>query len=278
VARTAVDRRELGEACLLGCSSRQTGAPVRCTPPLVICDRCVSRLTEWLEGLPQLRTRLGTLVARGSLPAEGIGGKVTKKAHAPMPIRPEVVALLDDRGDESVAGRLRKWAGWVAACRGLRELPTWRLDLHLPWLAQQQEIVSFYHEVRTINRQCRWAAGDRPPATVGVCGAQVDGEACGGPLLPLKYSVGVRCSWCGDEWQEGDLRGLGNLLQQRWVPVQVAAFLASRPESTLRDWLAEPEVPLPAQCDLGTRQVLVDALALAPLTERRRKRTRRRSA
>jgi hypothetical protein len=82
----------------------------------------------------------------------------------------------------------------------------------------------------------------------------------------------VRCGWCGDEWHEGDLRGLGRLLSQRWVPVQVAAYLAARPESTIRDWMAG--LHLASMCDLGSRKVLVDAVALAPLAESKRARKR----
>ncbi len=278
-----MDSRELGGPCLNGCTRRSDKKPVLTRRPRLICDRCFDRLAEWLRDIPTLWNSLGTLVARGSLgQQEHSGGKMTKQAHAPMPIRPEAVSLLDKRGDESVVYRLNRWHLWLRALGRLTRHPSWEhpdtagLLLHLEFLASIPQVRSLWLETRTMHRQLRYALGEQPPAAVGVCGAQVDDEACGGPLMPLQYSVGVRCQWCGDEWTEGDLRGLGNLLRQRWVTMQVAAYLSSRPEATLRDWQAE--MLLPSICDVGSRQILVDALALAPLAESRRTRRRRRLA
>lgn len=177
--------------------------------------------------------------------------------------------------------RLNRWTVWLQECRRLSgERPGWDVptvkDLvnHLPWILMQPEARGLYRAVQDMHRQMRWALGERPPAAVGTCGAQLsEGEVCGGPLLPTRYSVGVRCGWCGDEWQEADLRGLGNLLDKRWVPISVAAYVSGRPEATVRDW--QNAGALPARCDLASRQVQVDALALEVLASTRASRRRR---
>jgi hypothetical protein len=259
-------------ACLNGCLSRSSGAPVRCRNGRLICDGCVDRLQKWLAAIPLLLAALSTLTGRGALgQGERSEGKATKSAHAPIPIRVDAVALLDSRGDESVSKRIRRWEAWLQASRRLTKWPM--LLTHCDWLARQPEVRALYVDVRAIHRQLRNAVGDRPPAAVGTCGAEVDGGPCGGPLMPMRHAVGVRCAWCGDEWHEGDLRGLGRLLERRWIPVAIASYVSQRPEATIRDWMRE--LTLPAVCDMGSRQLLVDAVMLAVLSEQRRIRRRK---
>ena len=272
MAARGYDHRQVGVECANGCRTRETRSPVRCTGSRRICDACYERLGGWLRDVPALLATLESLVAAGSLQGEQ-GGKPTKKAHSPIPIRTDVVALLDERGDESISLLLNRWAGWVAACRGLSSRPTWNLERHLGWLACTDQARAFYEQVRAMHWRAERAAGWAPPTAVGVCGAEVDGEVCGGPLLPLQYSIGVECKWCGDCWHEGDLRGLGRVLSRRWVPVQVAAYVSARPEATVRDWVSD--LALPSVCDLKTRQILVDATALAGLATKRARRRRR---
>lgn len=277
--RLQPERAELGEPCASGCRDRSSGEPRRCRPGRAVCDRCRRSIEDLLTDMPELWVRLSAVVARGSLPGEPSEGGRSRSSHAPMPIRTEVVALLDRAGDESVTLLLYRWALWVREQQGLSGAP--RADLsaggfllrHLDWLAGQPQAARLLKELRSTARRMRFALGERPAAAVGICGAEVEGGQCGGPLLPIRTTVAVRCAWCKDEWLEGDLRGLGRLLTKRWVSVSLAAYLAGRPEASVRDWQQTGQ--LASLCEIGSRQILVDALALAPLAESKRSRRRR---
>jgi hypothetical protein len=223
--RKRLEEEPTGEACTVGCRSRSSGAPIRCHGSSRLCDDCYERLLTWLRETRTYYALLGLLVQRGSV--EEAEGRVSKRPDPPMPIRPEVVALLDHRGNMSVLGRLNSWARFIKEARRLSVSgEDWQrpcspfLIRHLPHIASSDDARVFYQMMRLLNSQLRNAAGERTAKPVGTCAAerqQPDGSvvACGGPLLVDKYRVGVYCPRCGDKWGEEDLRGLGVVLGGR---------------------------------------------------------------
>jgi hypothetical protein len=87
---------------------------------------------------------------------------------------------------------------------------------HLEWIAGQEWVAQFHHDVRALRAQLQQANGTSSPKPLpGKCPVQIrPGEECGGPLWPTKpkYTSGepkwtgsapsaIQCSSCRSRWQ-----------------------------------------------------------------------------
>src|SRR5262245_56874902 len=93
-------RGEAVSACVSGCrtapDSDGNRYPVRTDPPSLVCRRCEDRLQAWLERIPDAYAHLPLFIQPGSVDANP-ESQATKRAHPPVPLRLEVLDLLDTR-------------------------------------------------------------------------------------------------------------------------------------------------------------------------------------
>lgn len=194
-----------------------------------LCGNCEDRIHHWLTTIPDNYAELVIFIEPGST-EKNPESKTTKNPTPPIPVRLEIIDLLDTRLG-------RKWLGTAAAkdrrgvigelqgsCETLIErrplttepLPATvtaackLLDRHRLWICEQDWAVDMYDDLERINRDIRNGIGEyrRPP--VGHCHiVPEDGdEKCGGGLFANPYG-GVRCSRCRAAWDAAHLRQLG---------------------------------------------------------------------
>lgn len=194
-----------------------------------ICERCEDRIHTWLTQLPDKYAMLAMFLEPGSI-EKNPDSKATKNPTPPIPVRLEVLDLLDTRLG-------RKWQGTAAAkdrrgvvgelqgaCEALIErrplttepLPVTvtgacrLLDRHRFWMYEQEWVTDLYDDLERIIRDIKNAVGEyrRPP--VGHCHVIPENQEdpCGGGLFANKHG-GVRCSACGSTWDAAHLRQLG---------------------------------------------------------------------
>lgn len=195
----------------------------------LICGRCEDRIHDWLTQLPDKYAMLAMFLEPGSI-ERNPDQKATKNPTPPIPVRVEVLDLLDTRLG-------RKWQGTAAAkdrrgvigqlqgaCEALIErrplttepLPITvtaacrLLDRHRFWIYEQDWVTELYNDLDSLTKQIKNAVGEyrRPP--VGRCHVIPEDaeEPCGSGLFANKYG-GVRCSGCGATWDAAHLRQLG---------------------------------------------------------------------
>lgn len=194
-----------------------------------LCDHCEDRIHQWLIRIPDNYALLATFLEPGSTESNP-DSKATKNPTPPIPVRLEILDLLDDRLG-------RKWQGTAAAkdrrgvvgelqgsCETLierRPLTTEPapatvvaacrlLDRHRVWIYDQEWVTDLYDDLERIDRDIKNGIGEyrRPP--VGRCHVVPEDaeDPCGGGLFANRHG-GVRCSRCGAIWDAAHLRQLG---------------------------------------------------------------------
>lgn len=214
---------------------RTNGAPTRLPEhdrTHTTCQGCHDRMQRWLKGIPETYTLLAAVVEPGSVD-HNPDSKRGKRTTAPLPLRVEVIDLLDHR-------RLRAWRGTIPtpANRGAlgvllnlsllvaqergHQLPhdrpytvtdaTKHLLRHLDWITTQPLATQVHEDLRRLHRRLSDAIGEYRPLPVGHCHLvpddSEDGKPCGGPLLANRWG-GVRCGSCDATWDAAHLRQLG---------------------------------------------------------------------
>lgn len=220
--------------CENGCKVRSGEAKVAAlaNTPSVICKRCEDAIEKWLKEIPDAYALLPGFLEPGSI-EKNPESKSTKAALAGLPIRLEVVDLLDDRRGRmwqgtapahdrrGAIGTLMVHVDRVVEERDLRTTPGATvveacafLTRHRLWVAEQDWVTLLHEDLKQLNREISDAIGNyrRPP--VGRCHIVSDDEdakPCGGGLYPNDYG-GVHCARCGNTWDAGQLRVLGMAL------------------------------------------------------------------
>lgn len=206
-----------------------------------LCDTCIDRLNTWLYEIPDRYATVPTFIdpntGRDPDPNQT---KHIKRTNAPVPIRLDVVDLLDTR-------RGRKWQGLVPTTdrRGtlgtllaigneIRELRGTkpRLDStvveeadhirkNIHALATIDYIPDLYDEIKKLHRALGEAIGIHPQPPVATCTivdpnrelAEDEPPECGGPIFPARNSGGAYCARCHTEWKPDELAHLGAILK-----------------------------------------------------------------
>lgn len=228
--------------CVNGCQTRPDDDgnrhPVLTEPPSLLCRGCEDRLLGWLDTIPQHYALLPAFIEPGSVDTNP-ESKTTKNPNPPVPVRLEVLDLLDTRlgrrwsGTEAAddrRGTLGVLWGWARAVReehpnGLavpRDACTVAgeaafLRRHLLWCAEQPWVDELCDEIRNLHRDLADAVGDYRPRPVGYCDAPTEDGECKGPLLPSRFGGGVHCARCGDVTPIERLRFLGARLGEEGV-------------------------------------------------------------
>lgn len=216
-------------ACVLGCVTR-SGDPIRAMDGHMVCDRCATRLDQWLNdrehsSIPALYAQLDTVLLPGSVD----GSRGSPGYGSRSPARDHVIALRDrrnpaalDPGDiPSVLGVLEGWTRLLREERGLT-VPAGRvtvmgeartLRFHLDWITRQPWVDELHGELREVRDQLRAALGEHRPRPVGPCPNTVDEERCGSPLYAPRYGDAIHCRACGRCWERREWMMLGRLLE-----------------------------------------------------------------
>lgn len=227
-----------GTRCVNGCHTRPdtdgNRHPVLTEDPSLLCRACEDRLLGWLDKIGEHYLLLPDFLTPGSVETNP-ESKTTKAADPPVPVRLEVLDLLDTRhgrrwlGTQAaqdrrgVLGTLESWARMVREERNLATPDDAAtvigeaafLRRHLLWIAEQPWVDELYDDIRTLHRQLADAVGDYRPRPVGRCGVATEDGECGGALMPSRWSVGVYCGRCGASWTETDLERLGLVIGGR---------------------------------------------------------------
>ncbi|MGW4852206.1 hypothetical protein ACWEPZ_13375 [Streptomyces sp. NPDC004288] len=189
-------------------------------PPRTACASCEHRIRGWLGELPRQVVLLTASLELGTRPAQGFGG--AGRAHAPLPVRGDVLTLLgpaapgpvrdtagDQGGPQPIHAVLHAWADQLADDLGHmlpRITPSTRyadyLARHLGhivrsgWVALiHAELADLIRRVRAItSTEPRRRAMDAPCPSCNAFGlghldwaTYIDCEACGLLLTPDEY-------------------------------------------------------------------------------------------
>lgn len=197
-----------------------------------LCNTCADNLDKWLREIPDRYAIadgfLNPTVDRDANPET----KATKRANAPVPIRLEVLDLLDTR-------RGRMWLGLVPTIdrRGTlgtllaigNELRAIRgakprlnstvvaeadyLRVGIDKLATITEVSDLYDEIKNLHRALGEAIGEHPPRPVAKCTItnDTDDKPCGGPIFAGRDG-GAYCARCRADWNANTLALLGAIL------------------------------------------------------------------
>ncbi|MCZ7414296.1 hypothetical protein [Streptomyces sp. WMMC897] len=199
-----------------------------CTHPLrpdtahrTTCTRCEHRIRAHLRELPLHQPLLRALLRPDASPRTGTihGGR----AHAPLPVRADVISLIgpaprgtvrdhtdDQAGPRPLLATLRAWTDVIVEERdvdgpppgaGLPDLVRW-LSAHLPYALQQPWAAALHDELRNAVHRCRNITRTEPrrrslPAPCPGCLAfglveedwqtYIDCEVCGRLLTRDEY-------------------------------------------------------------------------------------------
>lgn len=220
------DSKQAPRPCLNGCRTRLTEGerrPISAEEPGKLCRFCDDRLRRFLGEIPETYALLPFVIEPGTVDRNP-ETKQGKRAHPPVPLRLEVIDLLDIRqllGDDwrGVIGILVKWGMRVRTERRIaRPIKTTvsgeaaLLLRHRLWIVEQEWVGEFYAAISDLHRELADATGDYRPRPVGVHAEKDDGTRCGGPLMPSDNG-GVHCPRCGTKWTHGQLGILGGSLQ-----------------------------------------------------------------
>lgn len=215
-------REPTGPTCLNGCRD-DDGNHVRTRDSKwQVCDECHKRLRRWLADIPVLYALLPHVLEPGSVDPQP-GGHGGKRAHPPIPIRPDVADLRDERRDgrdDEARGVLGAVEGWARMLRYERDIApprdratvageTMLLLVHSDWIAQQRWADECMAELKQVHRALSHACGEHGAKPVAVCHTLTEDGECGGPILPTKIGFGARCGKCGRYWGENELARLG---------------------------------------------------------------------
>ncbi|WP_329545545.1 hypothetical protein OG548_14300 [Streptomyces sp. NBC_01356] len=218
IARAERRRSREVTACTVTSCGRTLGDD---EPHWKVCGRCEHRIRGWLRELPRQLPLLRASLRPDSGPTQSAihGGR----AHAPLPVRGDVLALLgpaapgpvhDPEGDQAgpvpIHAVIRTWAELLADERG-KPLPLLRpgetygsyLAAHLPyaltrpWIADlHQELGELISRIRNITcTEPRRRPKTAPCPDCGAFGlmeedwqAYIDCEVCGLLLTPAEYT------------------------------------------------------------------------------------------
>lgn len=219
--------------CANGCLSRPdedgNRSPVLAEEPSRLCRGCEAAMAGWLDAIERSFALLPYLLQPGSTPPDP-ARKIRAGLSPPVPARLDVLDLLDSRrarnrlgaptaNRRGAVGVLASYADEVRELRRLSPQPhpsvpseVRLLRRHLLFVTEQDWAPDCHADLRALARQLADAVGDYRPRPVGRCAVLGEEGACGGPLMPQRYTVGVRCARCGSTWSAPDLRRLGLIL------------------------------------------------------------------
>lgn len=189
------------------------------------CDTCLHELGTLLDELDDRLPLLPDMLIPSGVPSSV---RLARDA-SPAPLRVDVLALLDERGDLSVTGVLQPFADTLAGERRLSGQvdPITSLRAHLEWISAADWLEAFAKTLRRIAAEvCRVVGEDAKP--VATCrrdvGSRVeigsDGERvevpveCRGTITATPYSDTAVCRRCGDVWPRDRWEMLGRLQHQ----------------------------------------------------------------
>jgi hypothetical protein len=173
------------------------------------CDVCIDELAGHLDDLTERIPLLRLMLIPGGQPSSV---RLARDA-SPAPLRVDVLALLDDRGDLAVEAVLARHAAVLAGERRLSgKAPAIQsLRAHLGWVAEADWLEEFAKDLRRLAIEVRRVVGEAPQA-VATCRRELDsGRECGGSITASPYSDTATCSRCGDEWPRERWQLLGRL-------------------------------------------------------------------
>jgi hypothetical protein len=194
---------------------RKTTARRRC------CEVCQHELATLLDELNDRLPLLPDMLVPSGVPSSI---RLARDA-SPAPLRVDVLALLDDRGDLSVLGVLAPYADILATERRLSGQvdPIRSLRAHLEWVAAADWLEDFTKTLRRIGGEVRRVLGEEAKA-VATCHREVAtrvtvvaGERielpveCRGVITASVYSDTATCVRCGDPWPRSRWQMLGRL-------------------------------------------------------------------
>lgn len=191
---------------------------------LRVCEQHLIAWQDMLADVQLLYPSLGALAVPGPSTEEHTRGK--KNTRSKPPFRLEVMVAADNNSTSQAdgvtsIGALTRWAVRLGEERHLQRLPQGdvmakltRMRLHLRWIGAAEWCAEFDDDLRSVVSSLRRIAGDVSRPRVGTCAVlNEDGEECKGALLADRFGVlGVSCVKCGDRWDEGELRRLGQIL------------------------------------------------------------------
>lgn len=213
------------------CNTNETHADA------LLCHTCTRTLSGHLTRLPRMWAALEAWLAPGGTGAPAYGGR-SRPAHAPLPLREDVLSL---RAAGGICGILEDWRAAMQQERGWGQpvleaslarrvtVAARALDHNLDWIADWDQAAVFAAEIRQLVHRARSAVQppERARATfIGLCVA-VDrsGVVCGAELW-AQPGQRISCSWClcpypPDTWltliryqpdraQDEDVQGLEN--------------------------------------------------------------------
>lgn len=208
--------------CANGCRD-DDGNQVRCDGKRQACDECHRRLRRWVVDIPNLYALLPFVLERGSVQAEK-SGRSTKGAYPPVPLRPEVADLRDERRDgrdDEARGVLGVVEGWARIVRTERDLTAsdratvtgecLLLLNHSDWIIEQPWVDECMAEIGKTHRDLAHACGEHGYRKVATCRTLLgdDQVECGGSIMPTRIGMGARCVKCQRYWGEHELNRLG---------------------------------------------------------------------
>lgn len=206
-----------------------------------LCANCTDRLHTWLYEIPDRYATIPSYIdpATGRDPDPNQTQHI-KRTNAPIPVRLDVIDLLDTR-------RGRKWQGLVPTTDRRGTLGTLlpigntirerhgsqpKLDStvvaeadhirkNINALAHIDYVDELYTEIRKLHRALGEAIGIHPHPPVATCTivdperelAEGEPPECGGPIFPARNSAGAYCARCHTEWKPDELAHLGAILK-----------------------------------------------------------------
>lgn len=173
------------------------------------CEQCGDGLYRQLANISELTQFLRVLLPPGRIITSQPIGRPGDAS--PAPLRVDVLALLTDTGDLSVAGVLGDWACRVATARRMtltRDDPAAFLRRHVDWITEQpylEELAADVTRIETaVARVCR-----EETYRAAVCRRVIDDHECGGAIIATAESDTATCDRCGTVWQRDRWREMG---------------------------------------------------------------------
>lgn len=175
------------------------------------CTVCSTQLYDMLADIATLSSFLRVLLAPGRALSDQPVGRATDAA--PAPLRVDVLALLTDTGDLSIAGVLGPYVAATARGRHLSAEQPYAPEMlrrHVDWLIEQPWLEEFTADVRRIQRSVKAVCGEG--TTVVAVHQEPTGDAgrvCGGSIVASTWTDEAACTACGASWPRRRWRELG---------------------------------------------------------------------
>ena len=175
---------------------------------------CIGRMRSNLHNLADVLGSLDDLLV--TAPPSDHNDRRAARTDAPAPCRLDVLDLMDPRSDTPALDRIATWCLAITEERELSTMPARPADqaqwmiCHVDWIARHMAADEIAGDIADAWRWLRSAAGLAPLPPVFTCPVTTDQGECGGPVYPMRYSFGVKCSRCHAEWDgDSELRRIG---------------------------------------------------------------------